>query len=274
MKKTFILSEMKKVENEPGEYWEKRLAENWGLQGVGYIGLGRHYNYWLYRIQKRVFLRLAKRLTVEFSKASVLDIGSGTGFYAGLWRKLGIRSLTATDITQTAVQKLQHKFSDSECRLLDIGTPLPAEFAGRNYDLISAFAVLYHIADDEHYRMAIRNIHRLLKPGGTFIFSENFIHGPTIRAPYQVDRSLAEITRLLQETGFRIRKRVPIFVIMNYPVDSRSRLRKLFWRSLSGSIRKIPFLGFLWGMLLYPLDLLFSRFIKEGASTEIMICEK
>jgi SAM-dependent methyltransferase len=266
--------EMKKMGNEPGEYWEKRLAEHWGLQGVGYIGLGKHYNRWLYRIQKRVFLRLAGQLAAEFSKASVLDIGSGTGFYVGLWKKLGIRSLTATDITQTAVQKLQKKYSDVECRLLDIGAPLPAEFAGRSCDLVSAFAVLYHITDDDHYRRAISNIYHLLKPGGTLIFSENFIHGPTSRHPYQVNRSLDEITRLLQATGFRIRKRVPIFVLMNYPVDSRSRLLRLFWRSLSGSIRKIPPLGFFWGMILYPLDLFLSHFIKEGSSTELMICEK
>lgn len=265
---------MKKMENEPGKYWERRLAENWGLQGVGYIGLGKHYNHWLYRIQKRVFLRLAERLNVEFSKASVLDIGSGTGFYVGLWRKLGVRSLTATDITQIAVQKLQQKFPDVECRLLDIGTPLPAEFSGQSYDLISAFAVLYHITDDNQYRRAITNLYHLLKPGGTLVFSENFVHGPAIRHTYQVSRSLDEISQLLQEAGFRIRMRVPIFVLMNYPVDGRSRLFGLFWWGLSGSIRKIPFLGFFWGMLLYPLDLLLSRFVKEGVSTEMMICEK
>lgn len=266
--------EMKKMENEPGKYWEKRLAENWGLQGVGYIGLGKYYNRWLYRVQKRVFLRLAGQLAAEFSKASVLDIGSGTGFYVGLWKKLGVRSLTATDITQTAVQRLQQKFPDVQCRILDIGAPLPAKFAGQSFDLVSAFAVLYHITDDNHYRMAIANIYQLLKPGGTLIFSENFVHGPASRHPYQVNRSLDEITRLLQATGFRIRKRAPIFVLMNYPVDSRSRLLKLFWRGLSGSIRKIPPLGFFWGMLLYPLDLFLSLFIKEGSSTELMICEK
>lgn len=262
------------MENEAGKYWEKRLAENWDLQGVGYIGLGKPYNRWLYRIQKRMFLRHAQPLAAASAKARVLDIGSGTGFYIGLWRKMGMRSLTATDITQTAVQKLQQKFPDCECRLLDIGAPLPPEFAGRSYDLVSAFAVLYHITDDERYRRAIANIHHLLKPGGTLIFSENFIHGAAIRHSFQVSRSLDEITRLLQDTGFRVRKRVPMFVLMNYPVDSRSRLFGLFWRGLAGSIRKIPLLGFFWGMLLYPLDMLLSRFVKEGASTELMICEK
>ena len=262
------------MESEPGKYWEKRLSEHWGPHGVGHIGLGEHYNRWLYRLQEKVFLRHARRLAAGPARPAVLDIGSGTGFYVGLWRKLGVRSLTASDITQTAVQNLQQKFPAVECRLLDIGAPLPEEFAGRSYDRISAFAVLYHISDDDHYRTAIRNIYKLLKPGGTLIFSENFIHGPAIRTAYQVDRPLAEITRLLQETGFRIRKRAPIFIVMNYPVDSRSRLRNFFWRGLSKSIRKFPIAGFFWGMLLYPIDRLLSQCMAEGASTEIMICEK
>jgi hypothetical protein len=33
------------------DYWENRLNENFGLNGVGYIGLGKNYNHWLYKIK-------------------------------------------------------------------------------------------------------------------------------------------------------------------------------------------------------------------------------
>jgi SAM-dependent methyltransferase len=260
--------------NEPGAYWEKRLSEHWGPQGVGHIGLGERYNRWLYRLQRRVFLRQARPLAAGPERPAVLDIGSGTGFYVGLWREAGVRVLTASDITQTAVGNLQQKFPDVECRRLDIGAPLAEEFAGRRFDRISAFAVLYHITDDERYGRAIANMYHLLKPGGTLVISENFVHGAAGRHPFQVNRSLGEITRLLEGAGFRIRRRRPIFVLMNYPVDSRSPLRQLFWRGLSASIRRFPVLGSVWGMLLYPLDLSLSLLLKEGASTEIMVCEK
>jgi SAM-dependent methyltransferase len=260
--------------NEPGAYWEKRLNEHWGPQGVGHIALGERYNRWLYLLQKKVFLRHARRLAAGPARPAVLDIGSGTGFYVGLWKEAGAGSLTASDITQTAVRNLRQKFPDVECLLLDIGAPLAEEFAGRSYDRISAFAVLYHITDDERYARAIANMYRLLKPGGTLVISENFVHGAASRHPFQVNRSLAEITRLLEGTGFHIRKRRPMFVLMNYPVDSRSRLRLLFWRGLTASIRRFPALGSLWGMLLYPLDRFLSLLLREGASTELMVCGK
>ena len=57
-------------------YWEKRLTDNYGLHGTGYIGLGKKYNSWMYRVRKYIVLKKLKRFRSFFKEAEVLDIGS------------------------------------------------------------------------------------------------------------------------------------------------------------------------------------------------------
>jgi len=177
----------------PENYWNTRLKDRWGLHGVGSYDLGRYYNQWLYLTQKKVFLRNVKQLPLELNKSNVLDIGSGTGFYVELWKSVGVKSVTATDITTVSVEKLKMKFPDVDCYKLDVGNTLPVYLQDKSYDIVSAFAVLYHIIDDEHYQKAFENVYEMLRPHGIFIFSENFTHGKTVRGEHEVDRSLIEI---------------------------------------------------------------------------------
>lgn len=263
-----------KTENSLERYWENRLSANWGVEGVGYYGLGRPYNTWLYRIRKLVFLRQMKSLIEDFSDLSVLDIGSGTGFYVDLWQSLGVNSVVATDITNVAVKNLQDRFPDLRCLRLDAGDKLQGDEHVARYDIVSAMDVLFHIVDDKRYRQAIQNVSQTLKPGGHLVIAENFIHGPALRATYQVSRSLSEITEMLQEAGFEIVSRAPMFALMNYPTDSNSRLLKIFWRLLTLPPKVISPLGHIVGALIYPVEALALSIIKEGPSTEIMICKK
>jgi SAM-dependent methyltransferase len=205
----------------------------------------------------------------------VLDVGSGTGYYVGLWKSLGVRSVTATDITPIAVEKLQKEFPDVECSRLDIGGILPGNFQGRSYDVISAFDVLFHIVDDHCYQRAFENIFHMLRPQGLFVFSENFVHGETVRIRHQVSRSLSEIEAILEKTGFKAKARVPIFAVMNYPIDSKGTFPKIAWQKMMLPVKKFEPLGFALGGLLYPLELILSlHLLKEGPSAELMICEK
>jgi len=152
-----------------------------------------------------VFFRHVRGLINPWSQADILDVGSGTGYYVGLWKKLGVRSVTATDFTAFAIEKLRHKFPDSECHQFDIGSDsLPQAFQNKKYDIISGFNVLFHIFDDHRYYQAFENIFQLLRPGGFLIFSENFIHGDTIRGKTIINRPLNEIETVLKKIGFKI----------------------------------------------------------------------
>jgi len=256
-------------------YWETRLKEHWGLHGVGYVSYSVHYNQWLYRVRKRVFIDHVRALNPNFEQAKVLDIGSGTGFYLDLWKSLGVKSITGSDITDISVGRLKELYPGCSIVQLDIGRSLEEQgFAKNRFDVITAFDVLFHILDDNCFRNAILNISQLLVPGGYFIFSGNFVHGKAVRGIHQVSRPIEEITRLLGEAGLRTIKRVPMFVLMNAPVDTDSRWQLPLWRLLMSPVRVINLLGFFYGAVLFPLEVFLTKVLKESPTTEMMICQK
>jgi SAM-dependent methyltransferase len=254
-------------------YWENRLKKSFGPEGVGYLGLGRQYNNWLYKVRRHVFNSQMRAAKIDLSEAEVLDIGSGAGFYIDRWKELGVKKVVGTDITNVAVEALKTKYPSDEFFRVDIGGEL-ASIAHRRFDIVSAFDVLFHIVDDARFEKAIQNIYLLLKPGGLFALSDNFLHGDTIRADFQVSRSLYDIEKVLLASGFQIVKRVPMFFFMNYPVDSKNRLSKMLWRMMAKAISLHEIFGFLIGALLYPVELVGLALIKESPTTEMMICRK
>ena len=255
-------------------YWETRLQQSWGLHGVGHVNYGRHYNWWLYKIRRHVFNREMEPLGCHWSQCSILDVGSGTGFWIERWKALGVRSIMGSDITQVAVDRLRHKHPDLQFARIDISDSLDAHNLARTFDVISAFDVLFHITNDSQFRDSITNISRLLAPGGYFIFSDNFLHRHAIRSEHQVSRTLNEISNVLSGAGLTAIRRVPMFVLMNTPVDSRSELPALLWRLMMLPVKKFPALGQLYGVALFPLEIALTWLIKEGPSTEMMICKR
>jgi hypothetical protein len=78
----------------------------------------------------------------------------------------------------------------------------------------------------------------------------------------------------LAEAGLEIVSRAPMFVLMNYPVDSSSRLLHSLWNRRARLVEKSEAAGWLFGAALYPFELAALRLLKEGPSVEIMICRK
>lgn len=254
------------------DYWESRLTDAFSLEGVGYLGLGRHYNSWLYRVRRRVFLRVMRQIDADYPQSRVLDVGSGTGFYIALWQKLGVRDLVGIDITHVARQQLQARFPDYRFFTLDIGGTL--DWPEVDFDVVTVFDVLFHIVDDAAYAQAVANLAMLLKPGGWLIFSENFLHGQPRTASHQVSRTLQHIEGLLADAGFEIVMRAPFLYLMNAPVDSASRLRVQLWRASRFFASHAELLGFALGAVLYPLEVALVTLCAESPTTEIMVCRR
>src|SRR5439155_15472532 len=112
------------------------------------------------------------------------------------------------------------------------------------------------------------------KPGGLLGFSENLLHGNTQRAEHQTSRSLEQVDDLLDRGGLEVELRRPMFVLMNTPLDSRSGLLRGTWTAVNLSVARGPRWGYVTGGLLYPLEVLLTRLLAEGPSTEIVVCRR
>jgi len=134
------------------------------------------------------------------------------------------------------------------------------------------------IVDDARYRKAVENAAALLKPGGLFIFTDSFLHGPTYRVTHAAARSDAEIRKAVEAAGLRIERQGPVFVLMNHPGDTRGRFWSALWIWLTLPVRLNRRLGtvtgFLLGALLYPLEVVLTTVKSEGPSTEYAVCRK
>ena len=253
-------------------YWEQRLSKNFNDKGVGDIGLPESYNHYLYQIRKLVFKRAVSISALQTPDAKILDVGSGTGFYIKNWLALGAKQLEGSDITRVAVDNLRHRFPSVRFTQADIGDN-NSQWQSDSFDCISTFDVLFHITDDTRYSSAINNIANILKPNGTFLYSDNLIRKP-FNVNHQVGRTEASILQNLNRAGFRIMARIPMFVLMNDPVRSESKLLKKSFSTIYRIASMSSSTGRILGMALYPLETALTKLVKNGPSTEVLICQK
>lgn len=255
------------------DYWETRLRQHPGLSGVGNTCLGESYIQWLYKVRRAVFLRIVSSLKVNLRTAQIFDVGSGTGFYLELWKQLGVCSITGCDITKIAVERLQSALPWARILRLDIAAALPAE-ESRRYDIVSAFDVLFHIVEEKQYEQAIRNVCDLLRPGGVFLFSDLLAHQGSHQSEHVASRPLGQVMALLAKTGFEVVSRVPMFVLMEEPLQSASPWYRFLWKLMMYPVKRSAWAGRVIGGALYPLELLLTRLFAESPTTEIVVCCK
>src|SRR4051794_30174088 len=239
-----------------------------GFEAVGFAVLGAPLNTWMYRVRRRVLRRAIRRAGVRAEGASVLDVGTGTGFYVREWQRLGAGAVTGGDVSAAAVERVRAEIPTAKFLEADIADAIPDALGGE-YDVISAFDVLFHIVEDTRFLQAIENLARLTRTRGHLLLSENFLRSSTLRHRHQVSRTRSEIDQALSAAGLEVVLRLPMFVLLNSPVDSRSRFLHLFWRGLSGVSRRSHRLGGVLGAALFLPELLLTALVREGPSTEL-----
>ncbi len=257
-----------------GDYWESRLSQHYTLQGVGDIGLPLSYNNWLYRVRASAFRHVLRQLQGDPTDWSILDVGSGTGFYIDQWTKRRPSGLTGADITATAVRNLSSRFPESTFMQCDIGSDLPEALQPETLDVITAYDVLFHIVEAGPYARAMGNFSRLLKPGGYLIFSDNLVSAGRNHDTHQISRTEDDIRDLLRQNGFTVEKVVPMFVFMNDPVRSRSRIMRALFNRIYRLAARGEICGQIVGAMLYPIEIAGLRLLSRGPSTEIFICRR
>ncbi len=119
--------------------------------------------HWWYRARRHVLSALIRRLARPPANATILEIGCGTGHNLAMLSEFGrVEALELDEeVRSVAQQRLGREV---------MSAPLP-ELAGvpeRHYDLIGAFDVIEHIADD---RAALASVASRLKSGGKLVMT-------------------------------------------------------------------------------------------------------
>lgn len=99
----------------------------------------------------------------------LLEVGCGLGFESVEYMSRGVR-VTATDLTPAAVDLARRHFEIANVRpeAVEVANVLDLPFPDASFDAVAATGVLHHTGNTP---LAIREIRRVLKPGGRAILS-------------------------------------------------------------------------------------------------------
>ncbi|PZR40104.1 MAG: SAM-dependent methyltransferase [Azospira oryzae] len=100
-------------------------------------------------------------LIQDWISGDVLEVGCGEGRGIDLIMQKA-KSYTAIDKIEPVIQKLQTKYPAG--KFLSGNIPPLYPFADHSFDFVVSFQVIEHIQDDHLF---LKEIHRVLKPGGT-----------------------------------------------------------------------------------------------------------
>jgi SAM-dependent methyltransferase len=124
--------------------------------GIVFAVEDRH---WWYVGMKRITLTLISRFYPYRRDLQILDTGCGTGAAMGYLAPFG--TVTGCDLSMLALGYCQKRRLSHLCQATIVSLP----FADECFDLVTSFDVLYHCAVED-YGQALKEFHRVLKPGG------------------------------------------------------------------------------------------------------------
>ncbi len=122
-----------------------------------------------YEFARRIALDhfIRKILKIDNVK-KVLDYGSGSGLHIDLWRKVfPFADLYFCDISPVALGKLVFKYPEFESKCAEVKNNR-APFDNNSFDVVTSIEVIEHVGNLKAY---LNDIYRLIKPGGTFIWT-------------------------------------------------------------------------------------------------------
>jgi len=161
-------------------------------------------------LQDRLEVRQLIKLGGITPGAKVLEVGCGPGFGIDLlYRRFKVCCVDAFDLDERMIslvrrQQKRSNFSPS----LWVGNVRNIPIESSHYDAIFNFGAIHHVVD---WRASLREIHRVLKPGGKFYCEEIMrwyithpIIGRLMDHPQEDRFDEVQFIEALRKTGFRI----------------------------------------------------------------------
>ncbi len=160
-------------------------------------------HHWWYTGMRRITLALLEETYGRRDDLAILDAGSGAGAALGYLARFG--RVTGIDISPLALGFCRRRGHDRLSQASVTALPL----AATRFDLVTSFDVLYHRAVGD-YRDALREFHRVLRPGGRVLLrlpAYDWLRGRHDAVIHTARRfTTGELAASLRATGFAVER--------------------------------------------------------------------
>lgn len=172
------------------------------------------FNYWFKRFVDLPVLLKWARIP---KKSSILEIGCGDGrLSAHLAERLKPKNLTAVDEEPRKIAQAEHRADKNPHVIFQVAHVLSLDFPDSSFDVVLSMNALHPLAQ---WQKAIREIRRVLKPGGKLLLRDLSIETFTIPGiglllrtflnhPYDHMFDQKEFCSYLRRNGFEITHQV------------------------------------------------------------------
>jgi len=149
-------------------YWEDRFRRKGpSLRSVGDEGMTEAEIRTAYASQAGEIFAMLERAGVVLSRARLLEIGCGNGYYADLMRGRGLTQYQGFDITDAFFPMLREKFPGFRYDRGDI----TADRIEGEFDVVLMVDVIEHIVTEDKFRSALANVGAMTARGGVLMLA-------------------------------------------------------------------------------------------------------
>lgn len=193
---------------------------------------------------------------IRGQRLDILDAGSGTGYNIQHYEKQGHR-VFSFDVSADAIAGVRKRGLQNLCQASVTDIPYRSEA----FDLVLSFDVVQQISAEDG-KKAIREMHRVLKPGGLFFIRVAAFewmrssHDQDLATLHRYTRS--ELTGLLKSAGFELQL-VSYANMLLFPVAALNRALKNLGVGGGSDVKPLPS-GLGW------IDPIFRRILSAEAS--------
>lgn len=101
------------------------------------------------------------------SQKVVLDLGCGEGYGAKMLKEAGAKKVIGIDVDREVIGQANKNYSSTKVSF-QTGDAQKLTFKDKSFDLVVSLELIEHLPD---YRRYLKEVRRVLKPGGVFVLS-------------------------------------------------------------------------------------------------------